>query len=167
MLLLAGARRDELAEATWSEFDLERRTWLLPAARSKNSSDHVTHLSEPALRLLEALPRFRPDDPSEFLFSTTGTTPVSNFNAAIKRVRAEMAARAGHPIPHFTLHDLRRTMASHLAELGIDEGLVDRLLNHTSRGRLGAVAAIYNRSDRLPARADALNRWAEHVMELA
>jgi integrase len=166
LLLLTGARRDELAEAPWSEFDLERRTWLLPAARSKNGNDHICHLSEPTLRLLEALPRFRPGDPGEHLFSTTGTSPLVNFDAAIKRVRAEMAAQAGRPIPHFTLHDLRRTFASHAAELGVDESIVDRCLNHTSRGRLGTVAAIYNRSDRLPARAEALNRWADHVMKL-
>ena len=57
-------------------------------------------------------------------------------------------------------------MASHMAELNIDESVVDRVLNHVSRGRLGTVARVYNRSDRLPARAAALDLWADHVMKL-
>ena len=166
LLLLTGARRDELAEAPWGEFDLDRRLWTLPARRSKNGNDHVNHLADPVLAILETLPRLRPGDPSEFLFSATGRAPLANFDAAIKRVRKEMAARAGHAIPHFTLHDLRRSMASHMAELNIDESVVDRVLNHVSRGRLGTVARVYNRSDRLPARAAALDLWADHVMKL-
>jgi integrase len=72
LLLLLGARRDELAHATWAEFDLERQMWTLPGRRSKNGNDHLTHLSAPALAILQSLPRLRPTD---LLFTTTGTTP--------------------------------------------------------------------------------------------
>ena len=166
LLLLLGCRRDELAEATWSEFDLERQLWTLPGRRSKNGNELLTHLAPAALAILRALPRLRPGDPGELLFtSSTGVSPIANFTAALDRIRAEMAAMAGRPIPHFVLHDLRRSAASGMAELGVAEQIVDRILNHSGR-KLSGTARIYNRSEYLPAREAALGLWADHVMAL-
>ena len=163
LLLLTGARRDELAEAPWAEFDLKRRLWTLPGRRSKNGNEQVTHLAGPVVEILEALPRLRPGDPSELLFTTTGTTPFTGFGAARDRVIAEM--RKSRSVEHFTIHDLRRSAASGMAEIGISEHIVDRILNHSGR-RVSGVARIYNRSQYLPERAAALNLWAGHVMKL-
>lgn len=60
------------------------------------------------------------------MFSTTGRTPSSGFNHALDRVIAAMSAKAGREIPHFTIHDLRRSTATGMAELEVSEHIVDR-----------------------------------------
>src|SRR5208282_4897880 len=56
LLLLTAQRRDELAHATWGEFDLDRQTWTLPGERTKNGRAHIVHLSALAIEILEKLP---------------------------------------------------------------------------------------------------------------
>ena len=99
------------------------------------------------------------------MFSTTGRTPSSGFNHALDRVIAAMSAKAGREIPHFTIHDLRRSTATGMAELEVSEHIVDRILNHSGR-KVSGTARIYNRSEYLPARQTALDLWARHVMGL-
>jgi integrase len=166
LLLLLGCRRDEMFGAPWGEFDLDRQLWTLPATRApKNGSDHLVHLAAPVLTILNSLPRLRPWDPSELLFSATGVTPLSGFDAALDRVRAEMADLSGQPTERFVLHDLRRSFAGGMAMIGVAESIVDRCLAHTSR-KVSGTARIYNRFQYLPARKMALETWANHVMEL-
>ena len=165
LLLLFGCRLSELVEAPWAEFDLERRQWLLSARRSKNGNEHLTHISEPALAILRALQPPHERNPASLLFSTTGRTPFSNFNRPMARITAEMSAKAGREIAPFTRHDLRRSLATGLAELGVSEHVVDRVLNHSGR-RVSGVARIYNRSEYLKERQSALDLWGEHVMDL-
>jgi integrase len=159
LLLLFGCRRDELAHATWEEFDLERREWTLPRARSKNGKAHTTHLADLAIEILGELRELSPGR-SGFLFTTNGTTPVSGFGYALRRVRAEMP-----DVPRFTLHDLRRSLASGMADLGIPESILDRCLNHTGR-KVSGTARIYNRHEYLKERQAALERWSAHIAAL-
>jgi integrase len=156
LLLLTGARRDELAHATWNEFDLDSRAWTLPRRRSKNDKAHTTHLTPLAIEILEALPRI-----SDLLFTTTGRTPVSDFTRKRRRLVAEM----GPGVPHFTLHDLRRTLATGMADLGIAEHVLDRVLNHTGR-KVSGTARIYNRHEYLRERQAALETWSRHIESL-
>ena len=159
LLLLFGCRRDELAHATWEEFDLERREWTLPRARSKNGKAHTTHLADLAIEILGELRELSPGR-GGFLFTTNGLTPVSGFGHALRRVREKMPG-----VPPFTLHDLRRTLASGMADLGIAESIVDRCLNHAGR-KVSGTARVYNRHEYLKERQAALERWAAHVESL-
>ena len=102
---------------------------------------------------------------AELLFSTNGRTPIVGFFAALTRVRRRMAVLAGCEIAHFTVHDLRRSTATGMAELGISEHVVDRVLNHSGR-RVSGTARIYNRSEYLPERRRALDAWSAHVARL-
>ena len=88
-LALTGCRRQEAAGAVWSEFDLAQRTWLLPAARVKNASEHALPLPRAVLDLLAALPRFAGSD---FVF-TTGRHPLGGLEPTQGRAR-----RAHHGI---------------------------------------------------------------------
>ena len=81
------------------------------------------------------------------------------------RIIVEMSARAGRETVHFSPHDLRRSLATGLAELGVSEHIVDRILNHSGR-RISGVARIYNRSEYLKERQAALDLWGAHIMEL-
>jgi integrase len=165
LLLLLGCRRDELAHATWAEFDLEKRTWILPGRRSKNGNPHLAHLADPVLEIINKLTRLRRSDPEEYLFSTTGVRPISGFSYAQGRVIAAMSAAARREVARFTIHDLRRSCATGMAELGVSEHVVDRVLNHSGR-KVSGVAKVYNRSEYLPARQAALDLWAAHVGKL-
>jgi integrase len=156
LLLLTAQRRDELAGASWSEIDLEKRIWTLPRARVKNDKAHLVHLSTLAMDVIGALPRVN----EKLLFTTTGKTPVSGWG----RARERLAAAMGKPEP-FNLHDLRRTAASGMAAIGIAHHVVDRILNHTA-GKISGVARIYNRHDYAAERHGALEAWGRHIESL-
>ena len=68
-------------------------------------------------------------------------------------------------VPHFTLHDLRRTLASGMAGLGIAESIVDRVLNHSTR-KISGTARIYNRHEYLKEREAALEVLTRHIVSL-
>lgn len=163
LLLLTAQRRDELAQATWAEFDLDKALWTLPRERTKNDKAHVVHLSVGAVDLLRALPGL---GDKGYLFTTTGTSPVSGFGRARERLAAAIAdLNGGEAIEPFTLHDLRRTAATGMAGLGIAHHVVDRVLNHTA-GAISGVARIYNRHEYSAERRAALEAWACHVERL-
>jgi integrase len=176
LLLLTAQRRDELAEARWGELDLHKALWTLPRERSKNDRAHLIHLPPVAIEILRSLPRIGTDG---YVFTTTGKTPVAGFSHATPRLQSAMLKRhkadliaagrgeeAGRAVvPHFTLHDLRRTAATGMAGLGIAPHVVDRILNHTG-GTISGVAAVYNRFEYLAERQAALLLWARHIETL-
>ena len=166
VLLLTAQRRDELAHATWTEFDLAGKTWTLPGERTKNGRSHIVHLSGLAIEVLERLPRIA--SKQGWVFTTGlggGDTPVSGFGRGRERIAAAMAAVSADDVAPFTLHDLRRSAATGMAALGIAPHVVDKILNHSS-GKIAGVAKIYNRFEYLPERKAALEAWARHVESL-
>jgi integrase len=165
---LTAQRRDELAEAKRSEFDLDKALWTLPRERSKNDKEHLVQLSPLALDILRGLPAIGENG---LLFTTGGARPVSGFGRARARLAAAMlelrqagrtAGKGTIAIEPFTLHDLRRTAATGMAGLGIAHHVVDRVLNHTE-GKISGVARIYNRFAYLDERKAALDAWSRHV----
>lgn len=145
LLLLTGARRDEVSEMRWREIDLAAGTWTLPASRTKNGVAHVIPLSRLALEILENLPRVEGTEGVDFVFTTNGKTAVSGWSRAKTQMDREIANRCGGaPIPHWQIHDLRRTAASTMAGLGVAPHVVEAVLNHKS-GTIRGVAAVYNR----------------------
>ena len=143
--------------------------------RTKNSREHLVHLSPLAIDILNALPRV---GRRGYVFSTgrRGDTPVSGWSHAAERLAVAMVelrrqdlAKAGPDqqevssiIQHFTRHDLRRTAATGMAAIGVAPHVVDKILNHTT-GKISGVAAIYNRFEYLPERKAALEAWSRHV----
>ena len=164
LLLLTGARLREVATMQWSEVNIEARLWTVPASKAKNRHDHQIPLSRQALAILVEdpdedllrykLPRFKASD---FLFSVDGHRPVNGFTRWKKTLDEKMA-----PATPFTLHDLRRTFASNLAELEIPPHVIEAALNHKS-GTIKGVAAVYNKYSYLKEKASALQRWADVV----
>ncbi len=157
LLILTGQRRNEVAGALWREFDLERGEWTIPASRAKNGSAHLVHLAPEAVAILAATPRVHGSD---FVFTTTGTTPISGFS----KMKAILDRQSG--VTGWTIHDLRRTFATiGTGELGIDPVVMDKILNHRS-GVVTGVAAVYQRAAYLEQRRATLNAWCEYVTEL-
>jgi integrase len=174
LLLLTVQRRDEVGDARWPEFELDKAIWTLPRERSKNGKAHLIHLSPLAIEIITTLPKI---GTAGYLFTTNGETPVSGFSRATDRLRAAMLTRRQAELTEegsdtaeieqaviepFTLHDLRRTAATGMAGLGIAHHVIDKALNHAS-GTIRGVAAVYNRHAYLDERKAALDAWSRHV----
>jgi integrase len=188
LLLLTGARRSEIAEATWREIDLAAKTLTLPGSRTKNGEPHEIPLSDAAVEIIRALPKIEgkantgagPKAESDrhakgFVFSTTGATPVSGFSRSKELIergilaelrkaaieRGEDPEKVEVPKP-WTLHDLRRTAASGMARLKIAPHVVEAVLNHKS-GTIKGVAKVYNRYNYSAEKRAALEAWARYL----
>jgi integrase len=162
LLILTGARRDEVAQMEWREFDLERALWTLPASRSKNRREHAIPLSDQAVALLRSLPRI---ERSGFVFTTNARTPVSGFSKAkpaLDRAMDELAGEGASPIPGWVLHDLRRTVATNLQRLGVRLEVTEAVLNHVSGSRAGIVG-VYQKHDYAAEKRAALDAWARRL----
>jgi integrase len=154
ILLLTGCRLREVAGMRWSELNDDGTQWLIPAERTKNRRAHVVPLSPLARGILQAVERI---EGCAFVFSTTGRSPVQGWSKTKTRVDKKMK-----PATAWRLHDLRRTCATGMAELGIPPHIVEAVLNHVSGARAG-VAGVYNRAMYAPEKKAALERWAAHI----
>jgi integrase len=138
-------------------------TWHLPRSRTKNKLPHVVPLCLPATALIGSVPII---EGSTLVFSTTGLRPVSGWSKTKARLDAAMRLLAKEEtIAPWTLHDLRRTAVTGMANLGIAPHVVEAVVNHISGAKAG-VAGTYNRAEYLPERKAALERWATHVQGL-
>lgn len=154
LLLLTGCRLNEVAGMRASEINENVTMWTLPGSRTKNGRPHVVPLPSATRALIASA--LNGLEPSDFVFSTNGRTPVGGWS----KIKHRLDQRIN--IPHWRLHDLRRTTATGMAELGIAPHVVEAVLNHISGARAG-VAGIYNRAAYVPEKTAALERWAEHV----
>ena len=154
-LALTAQRRTEVAAMKWSDVDLDAATWVLSAKETKSARAHLVPLSEPAVEILRGLPRL-----GEYVFTHDGETHVAGYAKAKARVDTFMAA-AGAEVAAWTLHDLRRTAATHMVRLGVLEEVVGRVLNHAPKGVTAKVYALHTYA---PEKRSALDRWAAEVM---
>lgn len=150
MLILTCARRDEISALRWCEVGEDQ----IILEQTKSLKMHGIPLSGAARAIVADVPRI---DGSEFVFTTTGKTPISGWSRA-KRLLDE---RAGD-MPQWRLHDLRRTGATGMQRLGVNLQVVEAVLGHISGSRAGVVG-IYQRHEFADEKRQALDRWAAHV----
>ncbi len=174
LLILTMQRREEIAALEWSEVDREHSIIALPPARTKNGREHIIPISTAAASVLAGI---EVREGREFLFGGSGKGAFSGFSKAkrlmderihVARLKADPKAK---PMPHWTIHDLRRTGATMMNEspplgLGIQPHIVEAVLNHVSGSRAG-VAGIYNRALYLTEKQSALEAWGQFVTGLA
>lgn len=161
LLVLTGQRLAEVGGMRWDEVDLENKLWTLPAKRVKNNELHEVPLSDAAIAIISALPRIKTT--KGFVFTTRRDAAVSGYSRAKNRIDDAVAkANKGTPLADWVFHDLRRTMASGMAPLGIQLHVVEKILNHTS-GSFGGVAGVYQRYDFANEKRSALAAWASHI----
>ncbi len=162
VLMLTGARRDEVFSADRAEFDLKAREWIIPGARSKNGQPHIVPLSDAAVTVLKAVPAI---EGSAKLFPARSNLEngPSGFSKAQARFRVELDKRLERESgQHWTLHDIRRTAATGLQRLGIRFEVTEAVLNHVS-GAKGGIAGVYQRHDWKVEKRHALEAWAVEV----
>ena len=170
LLILTGARREEVASLNWAELSREEAVWSLPSSRSKNGIASRQPLSTLAMAELDAIAVHSGVWPKEgLLFTKTGVTPSSGHSKAKARLDVAiktLAAKEGVAVPApWRVHDLRRTLATGLQRLGVRFEVTEAVLNHVSGSR-GGVAGIYQRHDWAEEKRAALQAWAEHVERL-
>ena len=174
MLLLTGQRRNEVSGMRWNEVDLKAKLWTIPAERAKNGKAHGVPLSAAALAILETVPRI---EGSDLVFSMTGSTSVSGFSRMKRGLDAKMLAAlresvkernedpAQVSIPEWWLHDLRRTLVSGMARLGINLPVIEKVVNHLS-GSFAGIVGVYQRHEFAEEKRRALDAWANFVTSL-
>jgi integrase len=163
LLLLTGARRDEIASLTWSEIDLDAATITLPPERTKNRREHIIPLSDPALAILAAQPRRVEADgsPRSYVFGN-GIRGYQDWSGS----KADLDARTPGKALDWTLHDFRRSLSTSLHErFNVPPHVVEAILGHVGVYK-GGVAGVYNKASYLDERRRALARWAEHLLAL-
>lgn len=158
LLILSGQRRAEVAEMCWSEIDLEKRLWTLPSLRAKNGRQHTVPITDEMFDVLRRVPRFLGAD---YVFTTTGKSPVSGFG----RLKDRLDKALPEGTEPWIIHDLRRTMSTNMAMLGVPQPVTEALLNHKT-GVVSGVAAIYNVYSYADEKREALSAWSQHVMKL-
>jgi integrase len=155
LLLLTGCRRQEVGGMCWSELDLEHGTWTIPAARSKNGRAHTLPLMPAMCAIIDRVPRMVGRDP---LFCARGKG-FGGWAAG----KPGLDRRSG--VTGWTHHDLRRTVATRMADIGVAPHIVEQILNHQSGHKAGP-AGIYNRSSYEREVKAALGLWADHIHSL-
>jgi integrase len=164
LLLLLGQRLNEVAGMSRDELSADGTTWSLPGSRTKNGRPHQVPLPKLAREIIASVK----ENPGNLIFSTTGATPPSGWSRAKHRLDdtmlavARMERRDGATIPPFKLHDARRTAITGMSELGVPPHVVEKVANHVS-GHQAGVAGVYNKSELMPERREALERWSRHL----
>jgi integrase len=161
LMILTGQREGEIAGMRWKEVDLDARIWTLPASRVKNDEMHTVPLVDAAVDIIKALPRIKTD--GGFVFAGRHGQPVTGFSRAKDRIdTATTKANKEKPLPAWVFHDLRRTMASGMARLGIQLPVIEKILNHRS-GTFRGIVGVYQRHTFAEEKRTALSAWASHV----
>ncbi len=154
MLILTGQRLREVSEMTWDELALDNALWTIPSSRTKNEKPHIVRLSDQSITTI-----FNITPIGKYVFTTNGVAPFSGFSKSKKRLN-ELS-----DVTNWTLHDIRRTVVSGMAQLGIQPHVADKILNHQS-GTISGVAAVYQRHEFLEERKTALDAWGNYVQSL-
>jgi len=171
---VTGQRRGEVMGLRIDEIDYDKRLWTLPASRSKNGREHLIPISSLACRILaDAVPHS-----TGFLFpSGNGGEPykgqsidhaVQHLFEVRRRAKGRKAPREVSVPPlagvmeRFTPHDLRRSAATRMRELGISRGDVKMVLNHIESD----VTARYDKYDGLAEKRRALDLWGARLAEI-
>jgi integrase len=133
----------------WSEIDGD--LWVIPRERYKNGRANTVPLSDPVQRILSALPRS-----GEYVFTTTGRTPISGFSKA----KAMIDRASG--LTGWRLHDLRRTARSLMSRVGISSDIAERVIGH----KIPGVAGVYDRHGYVPEKSDALEKLSAEITRI-
>jgi integrase len=156
ILILTGQRRGEVRGMKWTELDFDKKLWTLDGSRTKNGRAHVVPLTDMTVEIIKKTPCLKGCD---YVFSTTGKTPISGFG----KVKQRMDEAIG--VDDWRIHDIRRTVASGMAELGVAPHVIEKVLNH-STGVVSGVAAVYNRHAYKDEMRSALETWMIKISTL-
>ncbi|RVT96313.1 DUF4102 domain-containing protein [Rhodovarius crocodyli] len=171
LMIITGCRENEAARVLWEHLRLTSSTlgphWAQPPTSTKARREHLVPLSSPAVALIATIsprlagPSKRPDEQevSPLVFAGRSGKPFTGWPALKAALVATGKVKEGH------LHDLRRSVATAMADAGIEVVVADKILNHASSATLPGVVGIYQRSELWDRRVAAMEKWAEVLGE--
>ena len=157
-LILTGQRRDEVGGMAEIELDRDRGVWVLPAERTKNGREHEVPLAPLALAIIGECRTGK-----AHVFGR-GLNGFSGWSQSKSRLDQRIAG-TGAKMKPWAIHDLRRSVVTGMAEIGIAPHVVEGVVNHIS-GHKGGVAGVYNHATYRTEKRAGLERWAQHVEAL-
>jgi integrase len=167
LLMLTGQRREEIGGLRWSEIDFDRGVIVFPSSRTKNKREHEISMSDAVRDLLQTRDR---ESGRDLVFGA-GKGPFSGWSnakealeARLLEAREKATGSRGRPSA-WRLHDVRRSVATHMAENGTQPHVIEAVLNHIS-GHKAGVAGVYNRAAYIAEKSAALTEWADHFQSI-
>jgi integrase len=160
LMLTTSQRAGEVTSISWNEIDLNAAIWRIPPEKSKNGRAHIVPLTQTSLDLLKQAKALSKN--SAYVFPSPldlkGAKPleVRSLSRAISRKHSLMK------IDKFVPHDIRRSVRTKFAELGVDEVVAERALNHHLQG----LARVYNQHDYQKEIRIALTLWEKRLLDL-
>lgn len=154
LLLLLGQRAGETCQMRWSDIEVDKAIWTIPTEVTKSDRLHTVPLSEKALGLILDMKPITGNKQYVFNSPKRENQPITWIHKATARIKKDSG------VSDFRPHDLRRTMASNLAEMGVNRTVLGKILNHKGLSGDSSVTAIYDRYDYLDEKRDALMMWS-------
>jgi integrase len=165
LLMLTGQRREEIGGLRRSEIDFDRNVIVFRPSRTKNNREHEIPMSDEVRELLQSRGH---KDGRDFVFGE-GKGPFAGWSNAKKALdarlltaRKEVLCDKAKALADWRLHDIRRSVSTHMANNGVQPHIIEAVLNHVS-GHKAGVAGIYNRATYAAEKAAALTLWADHL----
>jgi len=156
LLIVLGCRRGELAGMRSDEVDVAAGLWHLPGDRTKNEEPRTVPLPKHAVEILAALPVF----PGPFVFTTTsGERPISGFSDLKERLDRRIVTQLPAGLAAWRLHDVRRTMRTHLSALPISGTVAELMIGHKQQG----IRAVYDRYGYIEEQRTGFELWATRL----
>lgn len=168
MLLICGQRKTETMRMRWDDIekvkkdDFKGMVWTIPAKDAKNKKAHDVPLSDMALDILETMRPITGDSDYVFESPRIDNEPVKWIKASSKKIQDDK--KTG--ISDFRPHDLRRTVATYMADNGISPMIIGKVLNHKGLAKENTITARYNRASYLEQKQEALNRWSWKLQQI-
>lgn len=173
MLLLTGQRKTETMRMKWSDLEMEKpykrtrfndegdeyteaflaNVWTIPAENAKNKRKHEIPLSQKAMQIIEDMREISAGQEHVFKSPRKENKPVVSLRSVTKRIQKYSGVK------DFRIHDLRRTVATYMAESGISPMVIGKVLNHKGLAKENSITARYNRHDYMDQKRQALDRW--------
>ena len=166
LLLLTGQRLQEVLGMRWSEIDLERALWTLPAhdpGRSKaRSAPHIVPLAPPAADLLATMREAGQARPTVFHGHPRAGNREEPTRGMVAMAKVTLDSGYFTPAEPWRIHDLRRTVRTGLSQLSVPPHIAELVIGHAA----GGLVKVYDRYDYLPEKREALTRWAAHLLTI-
>lgn len=158
VLLLTGTRSGELRLARWEHIDLKKKEWFIPAENSKNGKEWTVTLSPLVISLFKEMKKEAEKSP--WVMLGVKEVPITDkvMARAVKRLFEQEILKG----EHWTPHDLRRTVRTHLSSMKVEPYIAEKCLNHS----LGKLDEIYNQDDYIEQRREVMNRWSDKVARI-
>lgn len=157
ILMLTGLRKHEALSAKWDDVDLESRWWRIPQQATKGGDRHDVPITDDMLELFRSLKSFTGD--TDYVFASHHTGEAKPF-AGVSKAKQRIAKRSG--VKDWRLHDLRRSVATRLSEIGIKDEVKRSVLGHKLEGVLG----VYDQHPYALEKREAMERWGRRLKEI-